>query len=676
MNTLLSPLVRLFSRWSWTTKFAVVGSCTLLVMALLLVLYALQGKASLDLARAEQRGLALFSPALDVLILAQQHRGTSAGALGGDAGMQAALQKKTPETERAFTVLEQAVAASDPAWELAAPFQPLRTQWDVLRKDGLSMPPADNFKAHTQLINGLMSYIARLGDSAGLVLDPEAETYHALIAVVQHMPQMSERLGKLRGMGNGILARKEIGEAQRAAMSELVGELNLAWGQMKESLQTVLRHRAHNEAALSGLVTRLDQEVATASRLAREEVIAGRFGITPAEYFGALTQTITLLVDETRGTLVPGIASALEQRIATLRYTLGLTLALSLGFALLTILGLMALYRSLRIALDRLTAGTRAFGEGDMRHRIVVDSRDEVGDIAQRFNEMGERIEQMMRTIVSDSGKLQQSARDLHRLSESVRGQAQQQADSASSMAAAIEQMAVSMQEIARHASQTESVSITSRQQAEAGGQQAEELATGMDRIAAVVEDCAGSVRTLGERTHEIGLLVATIREITDQTNLLALNAAIEAARAGEQGRGFAVVADEVRKLAERSAQASDRIVGMVDAIRNGTDAAVSAMRDGVSQVQLGVSASRETGQRMQGICNSADQVLESVAEIGNALREQNKANEEVARNVEAIARMAEGSLDEIREAASTASQLDGLAEELAREVGRFKVGR
>ncbi|HAV04197.1 MAG TPA: methyl-accepting chemotaxis protein, partial [Pseudomonas sp.] len=178
-----------------------------------------------------------------------------------------------------------------------------------------------------------------------------------------------------------------------------------------------------------------------------------------------------------------------------------------------------------------------------------------------------------------------------------------------------------------------------------------------------------------GERSGQISAIVGVIGDIAAQTNLLALNAAIEAARAGDQGRGFAVVADEVRKLAERTANSTKEIAQMVAAIQEGTEGAVQGMEQGVAKVNEGVARAQRAGEAMGGIREAANQVLFTVAEISNALREQSAASAEIAQKVTTIARMAEENGEAVGSNHHTASRLSELAGTLLDNVSRFKAG-
>jgi len=195
-----------------------------------------------------------------------------------------------------------------------------------------------------------------------------------------------------------------------------------------------------------------------------------------------------------------------------------------------------------------------------------------------------------------------------------------------------------------------------------------------MGKIGASVTASSQIIATLEQQSREISEVVNVIKEIADQTNLLALNAAIEAARAGEQGRGFAVVADEVRKLAERTTQSTSEVAVTIQKIQADTQNAVKSMDASVDQVQSGTALTQQAGSSIVVIESAAKRVAAVVNDITHSLKEQTSASNEVARNIENIATMVEANNIAASKAASSAQQLEQLAEELARTVGTFRL--
>ena len=195
-----------------------------------------------------------------------------------------------------------------------------------------------------------------------------------------------------------------------------------------------------------------------------------------------------------------------------------------------------------------------------------------------------------------------------------------------------------------------------------------------MSQIAAKVQESAKTVESLGARSEQIGAIIGTIEDIADQTNLLALNAAIEAARAGEQGRGFAVVADEVRALAERTTRATREIGEMIKAIQNETKGAVTAMEQGVQQVEAGTCEAAKSGAALREILAQINDVAMQVNQIATAAEEQTSTTSEISRNMVEITEVVRQTSQGAQESATAAAQLNGNAEELQRLVRQFKL--
>jgi len=315
----------------------------------------------------------------------------------------------------------------------------------------------------------------------------------------------------------------------------------------------------------------------------------------------------------------------------------------------------------------------RQIAAGDLGVQVRTSPGD-TGSLLASMKTMCGRLREMVRNIDASATQVGQSARQLSETSHAVAAASSRQSEATTATAAAVEQMTVGIGHIADSAEQAVSFSRQSEELSRKGSQVIHGAASEMSKIADSVEASSAIISTLEQQSNEISAVVNVIKEIADQTNLLALNAAIEAARAGEQGRGFAVVADEVRKLAERTTLSTQEIASTIQKIQGGTQNAVQSMVAGVEQVRSGTALAQEAGTSIREIESGAQQVVGVVNDISNSLREQSAASDEIARNVENIARMVEANNASAEGAASASRQLERLAEELAASVRSFRL--
>lgn len=316
---------------------------------------------------------------------------------------------------------------------------------------------------------------------------------------------------------------------------------------------------------------------------------------------------------------------------------------------------------------------TRRVASGDLTGDIRATTQDEVGQLLMSLGDMTRQLRQMVSEIDAGIHGLATDAQRLSQASDAVAHGSGEQSASATTMAATVEEMSASIHQVAQHAEACRALAETSGHVSDEGVEVINSAIDGMSRIAETVVHSSHAVGRLGEESEQISQIVNVIREIADQTNLLALNAAIEAARAGEAGRGFAVVADEVRKLAERTTLSTREIGRMIETIQSGAHLAVDRMLTGESQVKDGVQLASEAGGRISAIKEGAADVSHAVAGISDALREQSAANLEIAHNVERIAIQAEKNHLQAKATADTALAMEALASQLRASIARFQ---
>ena len=307
---------------------------------------------------------------------------------------------------------------------------------------------------------------------------------------------------------------------------------------------------------------------------------------------------------------------------------------------------------------------------GDLTVEIKSSSK---GSILDSAGEMVHAIRRMVSEIGLSSSKLSQGAERISTASSEVAKASQHQTDATQSMAAAIEEMTVSINHISDSANDTQQSSLASVGLSEDGFGRVESATQDINKIASTVSDASARIRKLEERANQISSIAGVIKDIAGQTNLLALNAAIEAARAGEQGRGFAVVADEVRKLAERTSTATVEIEQMIAGIQSDTVQVVGVMDAALPQVAASVKAAEGAAESLRKIKDGAQTMLFSIREVADATKEQSIASTSIAQRVEQIAQMVEETTAAMQSTAETAVDMEKIADELTVLVSRFR---
>ncbi|KAB2965564.1 methyl-accepting chemotaxis protein [Zoogloea sp.] len=425
---------------------------------------------------------------------------------------------------------------------------------------------------------------------------------------------------------------------------------------------------SHPDSALLGKPASLPADVASALKEGRPLRWADKDGmvnfLVPIRVEG---------LDAHWGTVVSVPDAAIVASAETVRTT-------AILFGLVSVLLISGVLYALLTALTRPLArlstamAELASGDADLTRRVPIERNDELGRTAASLNAFLDRLQGMFREVRDESVALAGGLRSVASSTGQVAESSRTVADTTSENAATIEEITVSSGHIADHAREADEVMLATRAQSRRSGEAVRAMEGQMRSIGATIEQLADALGGVASRSQQVAGVVQVIREVADQTNLLALNAAIEAARAGEQGRGFAVVADEVRKLAERTGSATLEISSTIEFMRSEMEQAVSGMNGTRQEVENGIASASVVAREITTIEDSMDAAASRVREIAEATREQSAATTALARSVELTSNMVQSTDSAIQASSSTVSRLEQTSGRLGDLVSRFRL--
>jgi len=319
--------------------------------------------------------------------------------------------------------------------------------------------------------------------------------------------------------------------------------------------------------------------------------------------------------------------------------------------------------------------GLHALSEGDLTHKVSISGKDEFAWMCWEYSQGRKGFMALVKEILGSAGQLAAAAEELSAITEQSNAGVMRQQGEIGQVATAMNEMSATVAEVSKNAASAATAAQEADQQANDGWNVVNTTVQTINNLASEVERTSEVIENLKGDSLSIGTVLDVIRDIAEQTNLLALNAAIEAARAGEQGRGFAVVADEVRTLASRTQQSTREINDMIERLQNGANQAVSVMEMGRAKAEESVAQAAKAGEALQSITGVVDKIKSMNMQIASAAEEQSSTAEEINRNIVNISEVAQETAGGSQQTASASDELARLASDLQSQVGKFKVG-
>ena len=606
----------------------------------------------------------------DLVHSLQAERGRSVGWLNGHADRKP-IEDTRADTDRAQAALNDFIRTAELPAAIRSDLGSLQNDLATLAAlrqsvDDKSISPADSLARYTKAIDGLFRFVTVLQQNSS---DPVlARDVSAMLGLLCQ----KEFAGRERAMINGALAAGSFAPGSRDRAMLGLGQQQACQSQFErfaESFMVEAYTMIRTTPEYSGSIGLRERILAPDADLAA-------LGIPAAEWFRQSSlhiDAIKGMLDTVALTLQAKVAQRVEETRTHLLIGTGIALGLLVVLAVLltmTLRSILSPIRRLQQLMDRMS------DTFDLSARANIRGTHEVARMARSFDRLVDAFEQAVGDVENNARFLSGAAGQLAQISQQASQASSAQTESSCQIAAATEEMSTGIACVVDNAKASESNAQAAREMAERGVSSMAHTAEEIRRTADQVKDTAVLIDTLHERSQAISQIIVAIRDIADQTNLLALNAAIEAARAGEQGRGFAVVADEVRKLAERTSSATLEITSLIGAIRSDTDRVAAGMGDASRQMHQGLELLGESSAALARIRETAEETLAKNSEISMAMQEQSHTSNDVAGNIQRIAEQNEQTSRLVAESAEIAGSLSQTASQLEALVGRFRITR
>ncbi|MCU1720768.1 methyl-accepting chemotaxis protein [Pseudomonas sp. 5P_5.1_Bac1] len=676
MKSLLRPAVALMNRLSFGMKFSLISVMFFLPMLVTNFYLVSDSYAKFHATRVELQSLDLLRGSLALRAdLETLGNLVQINAVLGQAG-------KAEDIEaRIATLGQQAqarLAALQPVSTDEALAKAFTSKRDELASALATAQAESSLQAQVALFDKLQSQAQTLprvvASQSGLSQDDDSAMRQLSELVTTVTPQVTQMLGEGRAMGSYSLGQGFINSTASTRFEDLLQQLDKLAADYALKVQDALAGDAQAQARLGSQAASSQASLKQASELFESQVVVAETLDAPWTSFYQQTSDLMARTYELNDATVAFLDQQLQQRLGEYRSHMILLVAALATVFLLIVYLYSGFYASTRNTLSSLGAVMDKVAAGDMTVSFQAQSRDELGELGQVFNGTVRRIHDLIERVGQTVSEVERQAEQVHVVSSRSNQAVSGQRGQIEQVATAMNQMSATAQEVARSAAAAVSSAHSVNQETVTGRGLVESQQGSIAGLAAEIDQSVAVINQLVSDSQAISRVLEVIKSIAEQTNLLALNAAIEAARAGEQGRGFAVVADEVRTLAKRTQQSTGEIDEMISRLQNGVGAAVRAM-DSSHQMAAGtVSQSQQVQQALENILGAIGMIVDQNQQIAAAVEQQTAVAHDIDQNIVQINRAAEHTTQGAHQTEDASRQLSAQVMELKQLIGAFRV--
>lgn len=666
--------MRVMDKLNFPYKFGLIFAAIILPLFILSSLLVSSINERVAFLENESSGLEYIKTVRLPLEHIQQHRGMTSAFHAGSKEFRERIIEKRQSVDKYFAELETIDKKLGSSLNTQTKVADLKLQWDAIKQNSFNQEGNVTNAEHNKLLTDFLDLMKYIADSSEISLDPVLDSYYLGSSLVVELPELIESMGQTRSLAAAIAAAGRFTPSNFTQLTVFDDHIASSSKKLSDGLKRAVTYNPDLAERIQQSINSNHAAINRMKDMVRKDMLdSDKINVDSQTVFNTTTSAISesyALFDF----IVPELALIFEQRIAketTLKYA---TLSVVVIVLVLIMYLFIGLYISIKNNISNVGIAIQQLADGELFTRLEIKSQDEMQKIAIDFNGMAEKFEALVQQIVSATGQLASTAEEYAKISRESSSNLENQNRETEQVATAMNEMSATVSEVARSASDAAAAASNADDEAASGKNIVQETTDSIAGLAGEVENVANVIQTLAKDSEDIGSVLDVIKGIAEQTNLLALNAAIEAARAGEQGRGFAVVADEVRTLASRTQDSTKEIESMIERLQMGANNAVNVMEMGRNQAQEGVEHSHQAANALESITDAVAVINQMNIQIASAVEEQSVTTEEMNRNIVSISQLAEQTLNGANQSTTSSEELAGLASHLKALVSQFKM--